>query len=190
MIFYGFVLVPDNVSNDLLNDCLIVVSNADQFKSAVQDAVAGDIIEVVDGTYDTGGDEYFSDEIRIKPMKYWMVGPYAEENVSAIEQNKIGELSKSPLIKIVPNPFNSRTKFIFSLDIPQTVTLKIYDISGKHISSLSDKHFSAGEHYIDWNAENYATGMYIYRFNWGENYSHGWLMLLKWTNRSFINIES
>lgn len=62
-----------------------------------------------------------------------------------------------------PNPFNSSTTIEFSIIQSGYVTLKIYDISGKEVALLIRKKFSVGNHKVEWNADNFASGVYYYR---------------------------
>lgn len=72
-----------------------------------------------------------------------------------------------------PNPFNPVTKIKF--EVPVTgknnyVTIKVYDISGREITTLADNNFSAGVYEADWDASKYSSGVYFYRMTAG-NYS-------------------
>lgn len=65
-----------------------------------------------------------------------------------------------------PNPFNPVTKIEF--DIPQyaagnTVKLEIYDAAGKLTAVVLNEVLQAGKYAVNWNAGNYASGIYFYR---------------------------
>lgn len=62
-----------------------------------------------------------------------------------------------------PNPFNSSTKIIIGLPAREHVSLKIYDILGREIVTLVNGIKSAGFYEYEWDALNYASGIYIYR---------------------------
>lgn len=66
-----------------------------------------------------------------------------------------------------PNPFNPSTKISFS--IPSTVSgemsnimLIIYDINGREIEILVNEKLRAGEYQVEWNANEYSSGVYFY----------------------------
>lgn len=69
-----------------------------------------------------------------------------------------------------PNPFNPLTNISFTLPESGPVTLKIYDIKGRLVKTLSDNSvFKKGEHNIIWDGTDdsnifSASGVYIYRF--------------------------
>jgi predicted acyl esterase len=79
-----------------------------------------------------------------------------------------------------PNPFNPITKIRF--EVPATgknnyVSIKIYDISGREISTLVDNNFIAGVYEADWDGSKYASGVYFYKLVSG-NYSEVRKMML------------
>ncbi|MCX7876830.1 MAG: GDSL-type esterase/lipase family protein [Melioribacteraceae bacterium] len=62
-----------------------------------------------------------------------------------------------------PNPFNPSTTIEFSLPVVSYVDIKVYDILGREIKTLTHKKYFPGIYKIDFNALNLASGMYIYR---------------------------
>lgn len=68
-----------------------------------------------------------------------------------------------------PNPFNPGTKIVF--DIPESVkgnvTLKIYDMLGKEIAVLIDKHLAPGSYEYDFTANDLSGGIYFYTLTAG-----------------------
>ena len=66
------------------------------------------------------------------------------------------------LMQNYPNPFNSSTKISFSLPISSQVFLKIYDANGREVVDLLNSIQSPGEHTVNWDATNYASGVYYY----------------------------
>jgi hypothetical protein len=66
-----------------------------------------------------------------------------------------------------PNPFNPSTMITFALPIKSFVTLKIFDILGREITTLISKELSAGNHEWEWNATGFVSGVYFYRLQAG-----------------------
>ncbi|MBS1514317.1 MAG: T9SS type A sorting domain-containing protein [Bacteroidetes bacterium] len=65
-----------------------------------------------------------------------------------------------------PNPFNPATKINFTLDKSALVSLTVYDINGKQISSvINSKNYSAGNYSVDFDAAkfNLNSGVYFYK---------------------------
>ena len=66
-----------------------------------------------------------------------------------------------------PNPFNPSTTISYSLPYAGVVNIKIYDVLGKKIKTLIDEFQSYGDHTIQFNASNLASGIYFYRLEVG-----------------------
>lgn len=64
-----------------------------------------------------------------------------------------------------PNPFNPSTKINYTLTGSSKVNLTIYNSVGQQVETLIDKHLGAGNYEVEWNAENYASGVYFYFFD-------------------------
>ena len=66
-----------------------------------------------------------------------------------------------------PNPFNSKTKIGYRLENDAFVTINVYDVFGKKVSTLVNRNQSSGEHEVTFNGENLSTGVYFYIFQIG-----------------------
>ncbi|MDD5360506.1 MAG: T9SS type A sorting domain-containing protein [Ignavibacteria bacterium] len=62
-----------------------------------------------------------------------------------------------------PNPFNPITQIKYSIKTNGPVTLKVYDILGKEVTTLVNEVKSAGAYIIDFNGANLASGTYLYK---------------------------
>jgi len=62
-----------------------------------------------------------------------------------------------------PNPFNATTNINFFNNKKSFIIIKIYNILGKEIETLTNKEFQRGEYSLTWNANNYSSGVYIYK---------------------------
>ncbi|HEX2867451.1 MAG TPA: S8 family serine peptidase [Ignavibacteriales bacterium] len=63
-----------------------------------------------------------------------------------------------------PNPFNPSTTLAYSLPEEAFLKLEIFDVIGRKVTTLIDKKKRAGNYKITWNADNYPSGVYIFRF--------------------------
>ncbi|CAN5517161.1 hypothetical protein BH10BAC5_BH10BAC5_24240 [soil metagenome] len=62
-----------------------------------------------------------------------------------------------------PNPFNPTTSIKFDMMKSGVVTLKIYDASGKEVSTLiNNEYVPAGTNEVSFDAKNLASGIYFY----------------------------
>ena len=67
-----------------------------------------------------------------------------------------------------PNPFNPRTTIHFALSKPGPVTLDVFDLRGRHVTTLVDREMEAGEHRVVFHATELASGVYVCRLQAGE----------------------
>jgi hypothetical protein len=74
-----------------------------------------------------------------------------------------GTPTKYELSQNYPNPFNPVTKINFALPKQGFVTLKIYDVLGREVRTLVNEVKSAGQFSVDFNASEFASGVYFYR---------------------------
>ncbi len=79
-----------------------------------------------------------------------------------------------------PNPFNPSTIIEFSLpEDVSNVKLSIYNALGEKVSELVNTSLVAGNYQYQWNAQNVATGMYIYELRTDKFVSVKKMILLK-----------
>jgi len=98
-------------------------------------------------------------------------------NLGNIEINKLP--ISFELLDPYPNPFNPITNISYALPEDNVITIDIYDIEGKNITTLIDGLEFGGNHTVEWNAENYPSGVYFVKFN-SDNFSQTQkLMLIK-----------
>ncbi|HEY6438338.1 MAG TPA: T9SS type A sorting domain-containing protein, partial [Ignavibacteriaceae bacterium] len=66
------------------------------------------------------------------------------------------------LLQNYPNPFNPSTRIRYSLPVESIATIKIYNSIGEKVLTLVDNYQSAGNYMVDWNAVQFASGIYFY----------------------------
>ena len=62
-----------------------------------------------------------------------------------------------------PNPFNPVTRIKFDLPKSSNVKLVIYDVLGREIETIVNDNKKAGTYEVDWDGNNYASGVYFYK---------------------------
>ncbi|MFZ4619593.1 MAG: T9SS type A sorting domain-containing protein [Bacteroidota bacterium] len=77
-----------------------------------------------------------------------------------------------------PNPFNPSTKLKFTLKNAANVSLTVYDVLGKEISTLASGNFAAGSYDVDFNASNLSAGVYFYTLKTSNGFTQTKKMLL------------
>jgi hypothetical protein len=78
------------------------------------------------------------------------------------------------LFQNYPNPFNGQTQIRFTLgsrgpvaEGKRNVTLTVYDLLGREVSTIAHGLFSPGEHVVEFDARRLASGVYWYRLQDG-----------------------
>jgi photosystem II stability/assembly factor-like uncharacterized protein len=69
------------------------------------------------------------------------------------------------LFQNYPNPFNPITKIKYSVSKNSFVIIKVYDILGKEIFTLTEKQHLPGVYELTFDASKLNSGMYIYKIN-------------------------
>jgi aminopeptidase N len=61
-----------------------------------------------------------------------------------------------------PNPFNNMTSIRYSVPHRMNITLRVYDLLGRKVSTLVDATQNVGSYVARWDGGNLATGIYFY----------------------------
>jgi hypothetical protein len=66
-----------------------------------------------------------------------------------------------------PNPFNPATTLAFSLPESGPVWLEVFDVQGRHVTTVVQGNLDAGHHELLFAPRNLASGVYFYRLRAG-----------------------
>jgi L-ascorbate metabolism protein UlaG (beta-lactamase superfamily) len=89
-----------------------------------------------------------------------------ESNRIAI--NDLNLIENYQLFQNHPNPFNPTTKINYELPIANDVDLNIYNNLGQKVATLVSDRQPAGRYSVEWDASEFASGVYYYRIQAGE----------------------
>jgi hypothetical protein len=78
-----------------------------------------------------------------------------------------------------PNPFNPNTLIKYSIPQDQQVRLNVYNLLGEKVMTLVNRLQKAGEHEVNFNASNFASGVYFYKLEAGTQTSIKKMILMK-----------
>jgi hypothetical protein len=78
-----------------------------------------------------------------------------------------------------PNPFNPTTDIRYQMPEARQVSLRVYDMSGRLVTTLVDGWRQGGEHEVTFDGSNLASGLYFVRLQAGEFTAVQKLLLLK-----------
>ncbi len=93
----------------------------------------------------------------------------------------VGVPTAFSLAQNFPNPFNPSTTINYQLPADSKVDLKVFDLSGKEVSTLVNGNQTAGYYSINFNAAGLSSGIYFYRLTANGNnvnYSNTMRMIL------------
>lgn len=82
-------------------------------------------------------------------------------------------------LSVYPNPFNPTATISFNLPKAMQAQLRIFDITGRVVTTLADEHFSAGSHQLHFDASAYPSGAYFANLRAGDYQKTTKLVLLK-----------
>ena len=83
------------------------------------------------------------------------------------------------LFQNYPNPFNPSTKIKFVIPQSSFVNLIVYDVLGREVATLVSEEKPAGEYEVEFNGDNFPSGVYIYHIKAGKFSQAKKLILMK-----------
>ncbi|MFI5218084.1 MAG: T9SS type A sorting domain-containing protein [Bacteroidia bacterium] len=92
------------------------------------------------------------------PNNSWLI--YCPCNGRIANEQAGGELST---LDVSPNPVSGSSVIYFFLEQSQNVSLNIFDVNGRLVTTLANKMFEEGENEISWNAADVNAGIYFLR---------------------------
>jgi hypothetical protein len=88
--------------------------------------------------------------------------------VTAIDHSPLRIPTTYSLDQNYPNPFNPVTMINYQLPMINDVELSIYNLIGQKVATLVNERKQAGNHQVEWDAGDFASGIYYYRIKAGE----------------------
>lgn len=93
-------------------------------------------------------------------------------NITGLDEQK-EQPTASRLFSAYPNPFNPSTRIRYDLEYGSEVTLTVYDVTGRSISTLVDTKYPTGSYSVKWNGTDnignqVSTGVYFARLQAGD----------------------
>lgn len=78
-----------------------------------------------------------------------------------------------------PNPFNAQTRIEYSMPRPEKATLTIYNVQGRHVTTLVDATQDGGEHAVIWDSSAVSSGVYLLSMRAGSFSAFSRMVVLK-----------
>ena len=177
-IDYAVVFLVDNNNNTTIMrfDPLF------QFVDSISIPFEGDVTEISDFVYDQSKDMVsfaYATKLDANSSQTRIFLQSAIFDKTLI-QNPPSELPKRfTVLQNYPNPFNPSTTINYAIPTDGHLTVDIYNMLGQKVSRLYDQVQTAGEHKLQWNADNQSSGMYLVKMTFRDEIKSIKTMLLK-----------
>ena len=119
----------------------------------------------------TGPDEFadmFNDTDTNGQHGVWNRLILADAVITDTEELGFTQPESFQLSQNYPNPFNPTTNIDFALPQAMDVEIQVYNALGQEVATLVNSSMPAGSHSVTWNAQDMASGLYIYRLVAGD----------------------
>jgi phosphatidylserine/phosphatidylglycerophosphate/cardiolipin synthase-like enzyme len=107
------------------------------------------------------------------------IGTFIIPVITGVKSENLNNEFNFKLYQNYPNPFNPVTTIRFEVPHSQYIELKIFDILGREVKTLFKGTAPAGIMAVDFNADGFSSGIYIYRIKSDGFTASKKLMLLK-----------
>ena len=103
------------------------------------------------------------------------------EALTVTNMSSISELTPSEfkLTSVFPNPFNPTTSISFTLPVDEKVKLSVFDVRGNELDVIVNDLLIFGEYTYNWDASDFASGVYYIQLNSSSNSSMMKALLMK-----------
>ena len=98
---------------------------------------------------------------------------------NALDNEHITNPVNFEIERAYPNPFNPEINFDINMKSREYINIDIYNLKGQQINNIFNGFLNKGTHSFNWNAANYATGLYIIKVAKGNNVLTQKIMLMK-----------
>jgi len=98
---------------------------------------------------------------------------------SVFPYDRISEPETFYLEQNYPNPFNPKTVIRYTLPVMSYADISIYNMLGQKVVTLISEQQSAGIYRVEWDAAEFASGIYFYRIEAGEYHDVKKMILMK-----------
>ena len=107
-----------------------------------------------------------SEELKVATPSLWDIWDASVQWLLSPGQSAVSERVQSMpeqpvLYPPFPNPFNASTRLTFHLPSRMEIQINLYDATGRHVCRLRQGTVEAGLHFVDIDARDLSSGMYL-----------------------------
>jgi hypothetical protein len=100
-------------------------------------------------------------------------------DVSPVREDVNTTVNNYSMYQNYPNPFNPSTTISWQQPEAGIVTLKIYDVLGREVTTLLNEELTAGKHEVIFDASRFSSGVYFYQVQAGKFLETKKMILIK-----------
>lgn len=159
-----FWIVRTDVNGDSLWSCTFGGGANDCCTSVQQSADGGYMLAGYTSSFGAGGSDC------------WLIK--MDSDLSSVYKSTLSE-PRQFILSVYPNPFNPTTNMTFDLPRAMQAQLRIFDITGRVVTTLADGEWTAGNHTVVFDGSQLPSGIYFARLQTGSFSEARKLILLK-----------
>jgi hypothetical protein len=103
------------------------------------------------------------------PMAYRAEKTASNLNNNSVQSPNTQGIELSAEINVLPNPFNKQATIRYTVPMPNNVTIKLYNATGRVVEVINDGRINTGSYTANLSANNLAKGVYFLRYNDTQN---------------------
>ncbi len=116
--------------------------------------------------FDATPDELFA-AVRKEPTAFAQI-PIVRRTTTSVRNTPIGANGDLGMLRHFPNPASSLMTIDYKLPTAGMVTVKLFDVQGRELSTLRDAYEMSGQHTILCDVSSLPQGVYYYRMQYNE----------------------
>jgi len=109
----------------------------------------------------------------------FVAGAVRVASPTSVDETATGLPNGFSLSQNYPNPFNPNTVIEFSLPVSGHARLEVFNVLGQSVATPVDERLEAGDHQVEFAADNMPSGIYFYRLSHAAGSATKKMILLK-----------
>lgn len=168
--------LPEKVGGSAVAKFFLMVQEIDPYNN-IED---GQILEFSIIDYANGGTEHVCEQQNVT-----MSGITQLTIVMNVNTNEIETVENQPIEAVnYPNPFAGNTTIAFTTAQAGNVAVDIFNTNGQKVATLTNEHFPAGTHQLQWNGCSASgiplpAGVYFFRLRSAEGTAYHKMIMIK-----------
>ncbi|MCB2212247.1 T9SS type A sorting domain-containing protein [bacterium] len=104
---------------------------------------------------------------------------YLDFDETSVDEPWVFKPASFEMVSVYPNPFNAQTTIHYALPYPLEVKLDVFDVLGRHITTLAEGAYPAGSYEVTFDGSQLASGTYYLKGTAGQQSFERKLVLMK-----------